>query len=198
VNCSDWTREITERSRRGGGPGDALAVHLAECPRCAAHWASQVELSRDMHRIRAAARHLRSPQAARDQLLTAFDERAAAFGSRPHWRWAAVAAMVVLLVAVGIWKQPAARHVASQLVQIDAGPDEMAADSGFVPVPYALPLAQGEVVEVVRMDLTPAALARLGFVTQAGYPNEVTADLAIGEDGLPRAVRLPESVEIRY
>jgi len=48
------------------------------------------------------------------------------------------------------------------------------------------------------MDLSPAALAGMGFIAQAGYSGDVTTDLVIGEDGLPRAVRVPESMEVRF
>ena len=45
-----------------------------------------------------------------------------------------------------------------------------------------LSIAPGEFVEVVQRDLTPAALARMGFVIQAGYSSDVTTDLMVGED----------------
>jgi hypothetical protein len=112
-----------------------------------------------------------------------------------------MAATVVMALTLAISRQPAtpriaAREAASAPVETPA--EEVLSDNEFVPVPYAPPLAQGEFVEVVRMDLSPAALAGMGFITQAGYTGDVTTDLVIGQDGLPRAVRVPESVEIRF
>ena len=200
MNCERWSLEISERSRLSAGPSETLSHHLAECPRCAASWESQVELSRGLRRLRAAGSLLRSPDAARDRLLAAFDyaafDRAAASRpARPRWAWVAVAATVVLAMAFALWKQPSPRQAGVAQPSAEVA-EELALDNDFVPVPYAPPLAQGEVVEIVRMDLSPAALARLGIVTQAGYSSDVTAELAIGEDGLPRAVRLPDSAEI--
>ena len=194
MNCQRWTQEILEGSRRGAGPSDALSMHLAECPRCAARWESQTELTRHLGRMRAAVSPLRSPGDARLRLLAAFDRKREAEQTRPRWVWGAVAAAAVLALTLSLSRTPAL-HSRPARPSPDAV-EEMALDNEFVPVPYAPPLAQGEVVEVVRMDLSPDALARLGFITQAGYPSEITAELAIGEDGLPRAVRLPESVEI--
>ena len=198
MNCKQGTLEIVEKARHGAAPGDALSAHLAECPSCSDRWATEVQLSRSLRQVRAATSLLRSPDAARDRLLAAFDARGIARGPQPRWMWAAVAATVVLAMALAISKQPVAHRPANGEAQLEMPAEDLIADNEFVPVPYAPPLAQGEVVEIVRMDLSPAALARLGFVTQAGYSNEVTTDLAIGQDGLPRAVRVPESVEIRY
>ncbi len=128
-------------------------------------------------------------------MLAAFDRKNEARQPRLRWVFAAVAATIVLALAAGMWKQPAPQQAGSAQQSPEISED-VALDNDFIPVPYALPLAQGEVVEIVRMDMSPAALARLGFVAQAGYTNDVTAELAIGEDGLPRAVRLPDSAEI--
>jgi hypothetical protein len=70
-----------------------------------------------------------------------------------------------------------------------------AEDSGFVAVPYAPPLAAGEFVSVVRAQLEPAALARLGILVDSAYGSEIPADIVVGEDGVPRAVRVIEMAE---
>jgi hypothetical protein len=107
--------------------------------------------------------------------------------------------MVVLLGLTWMPMRRGLRLPAPAPVELaTAGDTEMLAENDFVPVPYAPPLAQGEVVEVVRAQLTPAALARMGFVVQADYSGEVETDLMVGSDGVPRAVRVPESVSIRY
>jgi len=201
--------EILERSRPQAGPSpaqsDALARHLAECPRCAARWESEVELSRRLRAVRVAASPLRSPDAARDRVLAAFDARRREDARRPGWGWSrewgwasALAAAVVLVLALAIWKQPSVDRLPAPQAKVEMPAEELIADNDFVPVPYAPPLAPGEFVEVVRVELSPAALARMGFITQAGYGNEVTTDMVIGEDGLPRAVRVPESVGIQF
>ena len=194
MNCKDWTAHISETSRRGLAPGEALAAHLAACPACSARWDREADLTRGFVDARSAVAGLRSSDAARARLLARFEARRAA----PRWTWLAVAATLVLALALGFWKHPLPpRAPAAPPVEI-ASAEDVLADNDFVPVPYAAPLAQGELVEVVRVDLSPAALARMGFLTQAGYSGDVTADLVVGEDGLPRAVRVPESAEFRF
>ncbi len=74
-------------------------------------------------------------------------------------------------------------------------------DNGeFVAVPYAPPLAAGELVSVVRTELQAPALARMGFDMDAAglarYAGAVPADVVMGDDGLPRAVRvIPQATE---
>jgi hypothetical protein len=115
------------------------------------------------------------------------------------WAMAAVTALLVAGAAKQV--QWAGRRPALRAVQVETertSDDLMASESGFTPVPYAPPLAPGEYVEVVERDLTPAALARMGLVIQTAYNSEVTAELMIGQDGLPRAVRVPDSVGVRF
>ena len=197
MNCRQWSAEISERSRRGAAPGEDLARHLAECPDCAGRWQRETELSRDLGTVRQAAAGLRSSDSARARLLAEFDARHAPAPSS-RWVWGAIAATAVVAVALTFLRQPVPTPKAPSQAATEVAAEEVLADNDFVPVPYAPPLAQGEMVEVVRMDLSPAALARMGFVTQAGYTGDVTTDLVVGEDGLPRAVRVPESVEIRF
>ncbi len=62
--------------------------------------------------------------------------------------------------------------------------------AGFIPVPYVPPLATGELVSVVHTELYPAALANLGVSVDPVWATELPADLLVGEDGFPRAVRV--------
>jgi hypothetical protein len=192
---------MVERARSGAPAGHALAMHLAECPRCAERWEAELELSRGMRGVRSAVTGLRSAPEARARLLAEFDGRRRLSLLHRGFVWA-MASITILLLA-GAVKQVrwAGRGAAPRAIQAEwdhAATDELLADNGFMPVPYAAPLAPGEYVEVVERDLAPAALARMGFVIQTAYNNEVTAELMVGEDGLPLAVRVPESVGIRY
>jgi hypothetical protein len=73
--------------------------------------------------------------------------------------------------------------------------EKLPEDSDFVAVPFAPPLATGEFVRVVRTELRPIALARMGFYVSAAAASEITADVVFGEDGFPRAVRVLEEME---
>jgi hypothetical protein len=110
-----------------------------------------------------------------------------------------MAALAAFFLA-GAWRQGKRAGSGSgappaEIAQVFA--EDLMADE-FVAVPYAAPLAPGEYLEVIRTELTPAALARMGFVIQAASAREMTMDLMVGEDGFPRAVRVPESSGIRY
>lgn len=67
--------------------------------------------------------------------------------------------------------------------------------AGFTPIPYTLPLADGESESVVRMNVPVAALASTGLRIPAADPSAiVTADVIVGADGRARAVRLVSAV----
>ena len=74
---------------------------------------------------------------------------------------------------------------------VDVG--EIVDENDFVEVPYAPPLATGELVSVVRTELRPAALARMGINIDNAVSDEILADVLLGEDGFPRGVRLVET-----
>ena len=146
-----------------------------------------MELSRDMRQVRAATMRLRSAPDARARLMAEFGQRRRRVWALRGLAWA-TAALTVLLLA-GALKQVrwAGRGVAPRAVEAEwdlrtAEDQDLMAENGFVPVPYAAPLAPGEFVEVVQRELTPAALTRMGFVIQAAYGVEVTTDLMVGED----------------
>jgi hypothetical protein len=198
VTCKEWTWEITERSRIGAAVSPALSHHLAECPQCAERWEAEAELSRGIRHVRVSAAHLRSSEDARARLVAEFGERRRGVLVRRGLIWATAALATFFLV--GVWRQGkwAGQRSAPPPVAIAQVFAEDLMTDEFVPVPYAAPLAPGEYVEVVQTELTPAALARMGFVIRAASASVVPTDLMVGQDGLPRAVRVPESVGIRY
>lgn len=103
----------------------------------------------------------------------------------------AAAAMLVLTLGLGrvLWNgSHAGTPPAQNTAAVESSNEEDS--NGFVAVPYAPPLAVGEMVSVVRTELEPTALARLGIMVDASDGNEIPAEVEVGEDGLPRAVRL--------
>jgi hypothetical protein len=65
----------------------------------------------------------------------------------------------------------------------------------FVPIPYTAPFSKYESAAVVRVNVTVAALLAAGYEIPAADPSAlVTADILVGEDGRPHAIRLPEPV----
>jgi hypothetical protein len=87
----------------------------------------------------------------------------------------------------------AALFVAAKFSRQDRKVSEEA--SAFTPIPYTLPLGDGESTRVVRMEIPIAELAAAGFRLPPIDPSAVvTADVILGDDGRPRAVRLVKRV----
>ena len=73
----------------------------------------------------------------------------------------------------------------------DAAAGETDSVGDFVPVPFAEAMGPEDIGLIVRVQLTSASLAQLGY-TVAATPDEelIRADVLVSEDGRPRAVRL--------
>jgi hypothetical protein len=65
----------------------------------------------------------------------------------------------------------------------------------FIAIPYTVPLAPEERTSVVRMTLSAAAMAAVGFPFQPGVPQQ--ADVLISEDGRARAIRIVANSDYR-
>jgi hypothetical protein len=150
------------------------------------------ELDESLKALRAEARGLRSSPESRDFLMARFEARNRT-RSTPKWFWsfAAVAAALVAGVVAIPHKTPVAPavEVASDSSDAAADPDS----EGFIAVPYVPPLATGEMLRVVHTELNPAELASLGVNVDPTLTAQLPADLLLGEDGMPRAVRVADT-----
>jgi hypothetical protein len=61
---------------------------------------------------------------------------------------------------------------------------------GFVPIPSAAGLPEFESGQIVRLDIPVAALPTFGVDVPSGAESSIQADLLVGQDGRPRAIRL--------
>jgi hypothetical protein len=91
--------------------------------------------------------------------------------------------------------QPAEVVPASETTEeaMTAGTGETLATEDFVPLPSADAIGPENLGVVVRVQLTRASLAELGYpVVDSPDPGEdlISADVLVGEDGWPRAVKL--------
>jgi hypothetical protein len=85
-----------------------------------------------------------------------------------------------------------ADRVASQERRPPARPkgDDVPVSALFIAVPYAEPVAPFEQIDIYRVQLPRATLGIYGVPAAAGdLESRVTADVAVGSDGLVRAVR---------
>jgi anti-sigma factor RsiW len=108
------------------------------------------------------------------------------FASRPPARklprWVgAVAAGLLLTVAAGKFL----------VVRPQPAPAFRSTDRPFLPIPYVPPLHPLETARVMRMDVPVASLIAAGFRLPGADPSAtVKAEVVVGEDGQPHAVRL--------
>ncbi len=100
-----------------------------------------------------------------------------------HLRIAAAALAASLLLSFG-WQWHLSHARALPVVE---------SYSGFLALPYAQSGVPIEQVVVVRINLQPADLVSLGLPPALLTGRNTThADLLVGQDGIPRAVRLTE------
>jgi hypothetical protein len=120
-------------------------------------------------------------------LLEAFDaaqQEKRAPAARAVWRPAAAAALLALAATmawaiVGRSGRPPAAPVVAPLTTTE-----------FVLWPGAAELPTFESGHLMRVEVPVSALASLGLVPPATHAAVVQADVLVGQDGLPRAVRL--------
>ncbi len=210
MTCTERMGELVECARRGMGPGRDLREHLAGCTRCAERWDAERGLSDQFRAMRSEATALTAGNLRREAVPQDLMQQFAAFDfARQHRKTAArswglglaTAAAVVLAVFAGQIAGTRSRHSSSASALVaEATPDsvefsgdaaELSSDD-FIAVPYTPPLAQGELVRVVHEDLVPEALASLGIDVDPASSGNVSADVVVGEDGIPRAVRLTD------
>jgi hypothetical protein len=203
MTCSEARQEIGERVHNAGWAEGPLAGHLQVCGECGAEWEAHQDLVRHFDAIRRADRLHRPPLDRRAQLMRQFTAIHAAQHPKPaarqqFWTWAVAAAAMLLLgvsVAPRVWDLWTAQHT---VTVADDGAAEGDDTEDFIAVPYAPALAAGEVLRVVRTELYPAALASLGVDLDPSLTGKMPADLLVGEDGYPRAVRVSAEAESNF
>jgi len=202
MTCSEQIVELVECARRQSEPDRELRAHLSICANCGERWERERQLTAHFQALRMQAASLRTRDAQRESLMRDF-ARIHRRPSIPQWAWA-LGAAAALLVAVFIGHEagkrsnrkvsPAAVRVRDEAVLYEASLDASALSSDdFIAVPYTPPLAPGEMVRVVHADLYPEALASMGVEVDPSWAGNLPADVVVGEDGLPRAVRITEN-----
>jgi len=120
-------------------------------------------------------------------LLEAFDaaqqQKRAPAARAGVWRPAAAAALLALAATMA-WV------IVGRSVRPPAAPVAPLTTSEFVLWPGAAELPTFESGHLMRMEVPVSALPSLGLVMPATHAAVVQADVLVGQDGLPRAVRL--------
>lgn len=206
MTCVERIGELVECARRHGEPGRELGAHLAACAGCAERFEAERELSGQLRAIRARGVALMAQDTQREVLMRDFAEL---HRRRPAQRWLLAFSAAAALFAAILVGNVAGRHAArptpvpairsheahaTQVVAYEESTDAGSLSSDdFTAVPYTPPLAQGELVRVVHADLYPEALASMGIDVDPAWGNEIPAEVVVGEDGIPRAVRIADT-----
>jgi hypothetical protein len=200
---------------------EAAVDHAAHCELCSQRLADAVALADASETARRIMRDEQMPPHVEGTLLAAFRSHHRRVSWRRSLEWASVgAAAAVLLVFLWTsgWRskgQPSTaprKEITSQSsAPLDAkaavsparddataasvSEDTLASGtyvaSDFVPVPYTGAITSDDPGMIVRVQLTRASLAQLGYPV-AETPDEdlIMADVLVGEDGWPRGVKL--------
>ena len=152
---------------------------------------SQRELAAAMKDLRRAAAGERSSAASRELLMQEFDARKVKVMT-PRWYWG-LAAAAALLFGIVLGPEAMTRLHRVTAVNMVANDTADGDSDGFIAVPFAPPLADGEMMRIVHTELNPAALASLGVSVDPAWTTQLPADLLLGEDGMPRAVRVADA-----
>lgn len=131
-------------------------------------------------------------------LLAAFDAASARRRQpgRQYWFMAALATAAAALIAVGVTPALTGRHGPLPAGAAPHRPPATHRDvqlqppSDFIPIPGASALPPMESGTLVRVDLPASVLPSYGLTPPPGRTASVTTDLIVGQDGLPRAVRI--------
>ena len=195
MNCGGYRERAVECARRRADADPALKAHMRVCEACRERWEAECELSAHLGFLSAESRPRRSSESVRESLMATFEARYAR-SAAPRWYWAAAVAAVLL---IGLVMAPGTmnrlrRQGHSAVESADtSGIDAYSDSEGFIAVPYAPPLAPGEMVRIVHTELNPAALASLGVSVDPAWTTQLPADVLESEDGMPRAVRVSDS-----
>jgi hypothetical protein len=115
--------------------------------------------------------------------------RAPATRRRGEWRPWAAAALIAIAASIAGWRfrsDVRVNNVTQTNPSLTAAPQ-----SGFMELPSAVGLPDFESGAIVRVELTLASLPAYGIdISRAARNQPVEADLLVGQDGQPRAIRL--------
>lgn len=191
-------------------------LHAQICDACAASLMEARTLTQALSEVAEESGSWKAPAGIEVRLASEFREhhqnreRARYRERRARLRWAewiGVGAAAAALLTIGAWNFSHERVVktgnstaaVTSAVNSNGGAAQNISDESvtagatgeFVPLPYGENFSEGDSGMVVRVEMTRGTLETLGYPVDEANANEVIqADLLVGEDGLPRAVRL--------
>jgi len=176
----------------------AVHQHLGECAVCESHWSRLTDLSRQVAPLVSPEVVLRPQEAALAELLVAIDAGRGVAAPPPR-RWIsrpfaiantlAAVAIAVTCVALLPTFRASNRPAARAAVTYDLEP---AIPAGYVSLPFADPALPLDDATVLPVQLSADDLEMMGLDAADASPDGVEAEILIGMDGWPRAIRIVE------
>jgi hypothetical protein len=209
------------REQVGGTGLKELALdHACQCAQCGIRLSEAQEVSASLSTLAGADAGEQAPARIEVILLSYVREQKRSRRVRRRERWLAAAAAIVAAAAIGVWSRqhllparhnpPARVELAppAKLRQADGikpiapprvrsrmkatiGQASSALESGFILLPYGQDAPSLSGAQIVRVAVTPAALASMGVpVPDPSVETYFEADVIVGDDGVARAIRL--------
>ena len=192
----------------------AVLEHVRQCPHCAVLQVNLQGLQDDLRYLGLETKDAESPTRVQMRVMQEFRTRHRTEKSRRFvWVGAWGLAAAAVLAAVVSWTSWRHHNIGSptQVAKVDASrPTNSAAADGlvvgdalvassssgdFTLLPGSTPSPM-EDATVVRVQMQRGALGALGFTVNEEQASDlIQVDLLVGDDGLPQAVRLPESTQ---
>jgi hypothetical protein len=202
MNCQEFWNQNPDVARHASA---RHLDHLRECPECAARLEGERALANGLRAWSAEMKKVQAPSSVEARLRAAFRSQNGLPGRgrwTPVFTWGAACAATVAAALFLVWarpqQQPAPSMRGADLAVVEMQEDGtadlgMPDGDGFVALPDAVRLDAGEDVNLVRLEVPRAALTALGLpVADVEASETVVADVKVGSDGVPRAVRLLE------
>jgi predicted anti-sigma-YlaC factor YlaD len=192
MKCLQFENSISEivRGERKLSPEEER--HLQSCKNCSEQMKSARQLSIALQITREDSRGLSASTRVQNNLLEELRKRK---GTKHVWMWrlSRIAAVLFFIALTASW---VVRHQkpedTAQPIESAAQADSTEITTGFIPLTHGS-LASSS-VQMIRVKLPRSALMQFGLPVNVDHPDQmIDADVIVGEEGLPHAIRFIES-----
>jgi hypothetical protein len=195
VTCDIFQDGIMDLAREVPLPPATEAVvrsHVEVCGPCAARLRRQRALTHGLRDVASVAASVNPSTEMEQRLLEAFStlHEPPARRRTLSRAWLSAAAAVLVLATAGVWIVATLSRQGPAATERAASGQPRTILDGFMMLPVAAGLPALESGLIVRVDVPVSALPSYGVeVVTDSSKSQVQADLLIGQDGQPRAIR---------
>jgi hypothetical protein len=197
MTCHDYIDALVDLAR---GVSDsspmrtAAEAHARRCPRCAERLQRERELSAALRELVHGSDDA-VPRGMEGRLVAEFSQYHAdrVRHTQPLTHWWAAAAVFLIATAGVTWLVPARFRAAAPQPVIESSnlQDPVPDLANFIALPGAGSMPAFERGDIIRIEIPLAGLPAYGLdMVPDGTATLVPADVLIGQDGVPRAIRL--------